>query len=66
MEQSQTEDQEQTVSPSLVRDDPPAAVAPSVGAAARAISPQACATCGTAPATNGGAATLTFLGLRHR
>jgi hypothetical protein len=57
MEQSQTEVQGHTVNPSPVRNDPPAAVAPSVGPAARAISPQACATCGTAPATNGGAAT---------
>ncbi len=57
MEQSQTEAQEQTENPSPVRDDPPAAVAPSVSPPARAISPQACATCGAAPATNGGAAT---------
>ena len=57
MEQSQTEAQEQTENPSPVRDDPPAAVAPSVAPAVRAISPQACATCGAAPATNGGAAT---------
>jgi PatG Domain len=57
MEQSQTEVQEQTVNASPVRDDPPAAVAPSGGPAASAISPQACATCGTAPAANGGTAT---------
>ena len=56
MEQSQTEAQEQTVNPSPVGDDPPAAVASSVGPAARAISPQACSTCGAAPASNGGAA----------
>jgi hypothetical protein len=56
MEQPQTEVQEHTVNPSLVRDDPPAAVATSVGRSANAVSPQACATCGTAPATNGGAA----------
>ena len=57
MAQSQAEAQEQTVNASPLRDDPPAAVAPSVGPAARAISPQACPTCGTAPAGNGGAAT---------
>lgn len=56
MEQSQTEVQEQIANPSPSRDDPPAAVAPPVSAA-RAISPQACSTCGTAPATNGGTAT---------
>jgi hypothetical protein len=57
MEQSQNEVQEQTVSPSAVRDDRPATVPPSVHPAAQTVSPQACATCGTAPAANGGAAT---------
>jgi hypothetical protein len=54
MEQSQTEVQEQVVNPSAGHDDPPATVAPFGGSAARAISPQACPTCGTAPALNGG------------
>jgi hypothetical protein len=57
MEQSQTEVQEHTTNPSPVRNDPPATVAPSGGLAASAISPQVCATCGTAPAANGGTAT---------
>jgi hypothetical protein len=56
MEQSQAEAQEETVNATPVRDDPPAVVS-SVSPAGRAISPQACPTCGTAPATNGGAAT---------
>jgi PatG Domain len=56
MEQPQTEVQERIANPSPSRDDPPAAVAPPVSAA-RAISPQACSTCGTAPAANGGTAT---------
>lgn len=54
MEQSQTEVQEQVVNPSAGQDDPPATVAPFGGSAARAISPQACPTCGTVPAVNGG------------
>jgi PatG C-terminal len=54
MLQSQTEVEDQTVNASAVRDEPPAAVAPSVRAAARAILPQACPSCGTAPAVNGG------------
>jgi hypothetical protein len=53
MEQSQTEVQEPTVNPSPVRDDAPATVAASVQPA-RSVAPQACATCGTAPAANGG------------
>jgi hypothetical protein len=56
MEQSRTEVQEQTVNTSPIRDDLPASVVASVGPAAQAVSPQACATCGTAPAANGGAA----------
>ena len=60
MEQSQTEVPEQTVNPSPVRDDPPAPMAPSVKPATQTVSPQACPTCGTAPATNGnGAAAAT-------
>lgn len=55
MEQSQNEVQEQTVNPSPVRDDLPATAVPSVWPAAT-VSPQACPTCGTAPAVNGGAA----------
>jgi hypothetical protein len=54
MEQSQTEVQEPVVNPSAGQDDPPATVAPFGGSAARAISPQACPTCGTTPALNGG------------
>ncbi|MGB7553690.1 MAG: hypothetical protein WBM04_04910 [Candidatus Korobacteraceae bacterium] len=59
MEQTQAEVQEQTVSASPVRDDPPAAVPSPVVRPASAIAPQACATCGTAPASNGGTATPT-------
>ena len=55
MEPTQSEVQEPTVNPSAVRDDAPAAVAPSAQTAST-ISPQACSTCGTAPAGNGGAA----------
>src|SRR5260370_33474470 len=54
MEQSQTEVQEQVVNPSAGKNDPPATVAPFGDSAARAISPQACPTCGTVPAVNGG------------
>jgi hypothetical protein len=54
MEQSQTEVQEQVANPSAAQDDPPATVAAFGGSAARAISPQACPTCGTVPAVNGG------------
>jgi hypothetical protein len=56
MEQPQTEVQEQTPTASPVRDDRPATVLPSVQTAAQTVSPQACATCGTAPAANGNAA----------
>lgn len=56
MEHCQPEVQEQSVNASSVRDEPPATVAASVGSATRAVSPQACATCGTAPAANGGTA----------
>jgi hypothetical protein len=54
MEQSQTEVQEQVANPSAGQDDPPATVAAFGGSAARAISPQACPTCGTVPAVNDG------------
>ena len=56
MEQNQNEVQEQTATASAVRDDRPATLPPSVEPAAQTISPQACATCGTAPAANGGMA----------
>ena len=56
MEQSQTEVPEQTGNASAGRDDTPAIVTSPVRPAAGTISPQACATCGTMPATNGGAA----------
>ena len=52
MEQSHSEVQEQTVHASPVWDDPPPAVAPAAKPA-QTVSPQACATCGTAPAANG-------------
>ncbi len=54
MEPNQSEVQEQTVNPSAVRDDAPATVAASVQPA-QPVVPQACATCGTAPAASGGA-----------
>jgi cyclic patellamide precursor peptide PatG len=56
MEQNQNEVQEQTANPSAVRDEKPATVPPFVEPAAQTISPQACATCGTAPAASPGAA----------
>lgn len=56
MEQPQTEVLEQTATESAARDERPAIVAPSVEPAAQAFSPQACASCGTAPAANGGTA----------
>jgi hypothetical protein len=59
MARSQEEVQEQTATASPLRDDPPTAVAPAFGLPAGAISPQACATCGTAMAGNEGAATPT-------
>jgi hypothetical protein len=54
MEPNQSEVQEQTANPSAVRDDASVAVVPSTNPATT-ISPQACATCGTAPAASGGA-----------
>jgi hypothetical protein len=56
MEQPQTEVHEQPISAAAGRVDP-AQVAPSAGPAATAVSPQACSTCGTTPAANGGMAT---------
>ncbi len=56
MEPSQTEVPAQTVTASPGRDHPPAEGASSGRSAAGAISPQACPTCGMAPAANGGAA----------
>ena len=56
MEQAHSEVQEPTLNPSAVRDDQPAPVASPVQPAAKTISPQACSTCGTAPAANGGPA----------
>lgn len=53
MEQVHTEVQDQTANPSAVGDDQPAPVAASVQPAAQTVSPQACSTCGTAPAANG-------------
>jgi hypothetical protein len=62
MEQAHTEVQEPTLNPSAVRDDQPAPVAASVQPAAQTVSPQACSTCGTAPAANGApAASLSWI-----
>lgn len=52
MEQNQNEVQEQTATPSPVRDDRPITLPPSVEPAAQTVTPQACATCGTAPAVS--------------
>ena len=54
MEQSQTEVQEQTANAATDRREPPTSVA----ASGAAIAPQACPTCGTAPADNGGTAAV--------
>jgi hypothetical protein len=53
MEQAQTEVKEQTVNPSPTRDVSPVLIPPSASPAGQAVSPQACATCGAAPASNG-------------
>jgi len=53
MEQSLIDTQEQTDS-TPGRSVPPAVVAPSLGSETGAVSPQACPTCGTAPASSGG------------
>lgn len=57
MDTSQTEVQEQPLNTAANQVDPPAIVAPPVRLAARTVSPQACPTCGTAPAANGGSVT---------
>ena len=57
MEQSQNEVQEPATTPSAVRDDRTPSVPPSVQPAAQTVSPQACATCGTAAAANGNGST---------
>src|SRR5271166_2796337 len=54
MEPNQTEVQEQTITPSAVRDDAPTAVATSTRPTST-VSPQACASCGAAPAAAAGA-----------
>ena len=56
MEQSQTEVQAQAVDSPASQSSPPAVIATSAGRASTVVSPQACATCGTAPAANGGGA----------
>jgi hypothetical protein len=57
MEQARTEVHEQTANPSPIPDDLPAGVGPSLSPVAEPVSRQACPTCGTAPASYGGAAT---------
>jgi hypothetical protein len=57
MAQSQAEVQEQTATASPLRDDPPADVPRAFARPAGVISPQACATCGTAMAGNNGTVT---------
>jgi PatG C-terminal len=59
MAQSQAEVHEQTGPASALQDGPQAAVAPSFGVRAGGISPQACASCGTAKAGNDGTVTPT-------
>ncbi len=62
MEQPQTEVQEQTATALPVPDVQPAEVVPSVKPAAQSVTPQACSTCGTMPAANGGnGATLNYI-----
>ncbi|HKF05367.1 MAG TPA: hypothetical protein VKB49_23815 [Candidatus Sulfotelmatobacter sp.] len=55
MDQTRTEVPEQTVNAPGVSGEVPAIVTPSVRRHARMIEPQACATCGTVQANNGGA-----------
>jgi hypothetical protein len=55
MEQTSVEVQEQASSVPPAVGHPPAAIASPVRSTAATVSPQACATCGTAPAANGGA-----------
>ncbi len=57
MEQSQTEVGTQTVDSSASQGSPTAVLASSAMPAPGAVSPQACSTCGTAPAANGATAT---------
>lgn len=54
MEQTEVKEQVPTVSASV--SDAPAPAAPAARPAASSLAPQACPTCGTAPAANGGAA----------
>lgn len=56
MEPNQNEFQDQAETASAVRDERPPTPSPFVEPAAQNIVPQACATCGTAPAANGSAA----------
>src|SRR5271165_711827 len=60
MEQPQTEVQEPVITTPTEARSQSTEVASPVRPVAAVITPQACATCGTAPATNGGAATATF------
>jgi hypothetical protein len=60
MEQSHSEVQEQTPGASPAGDAVPAPVASSIQPAAT-VTPQACATCGTAPAANGGVTAPTYI-----
>src|SRR5215472_7271255 len=55
MDQIQTEVPVQTTSASGVQDDTTVIVAPSAKTTDQTVAPQACATCGTAPASNGAA-----------
>ena len=54
MEQSHSEVPEQAVTTLPGQEEPPAVVTPAVQSA-KTVTAQACATCGTAPGTNGGA-----------
>jgi len=60
MEHTHTEVQEPSVNASSARDDLPAATTASVQPAAT-VSPQVCATCGTAPVANGGPTPPTYI-----
>src|SRR5262249_33057148 len=61
MEHSQTDVHERTVTASPSHDDPRAGVRAPSDVPARAISPQACATCGAAPAAGGTAAAPSYV-----
>jgi hypothetical protein len=54
MEQTSVEGQERAASASNIVGHPPAPIASSMKPDARAVFPQSCPTCGTAPTTNGG------------